>query len=161
VDTFLAVASRREVREYSDAPLPADIVRRILDAGRLSGSSRNTQKWTFVVVSDREGMSEAVFAPANVRGAALVVAIVGDVAPFDVGRAAQNMLLTAWNEGVGSCPNGVRDAEAAERIAGGSVRIVLTFGYPAAPRRDPGSRTAEEWSARASRKPFDEVVRES
>ena len=159
MDTFLAVASRREVRAYADTPLPDAVVRRILDAGRLAGSSQNKQRWTFVVVSDREAMAAAVYAPENVRGAALVVAIVGEAAAFDVGRSAQNMLLTAWSEGVGSCPNGVRDADAAERVAGGRVAIVLTFGYPAAARRDPESRTAEEWSARANRKPFDEIVR--
>ena len=67
------------------------------------------------------------------------------------------MMLAAWNDGVGSCPNGVRDADAAERIVGAPVAIVLTFGYPAKPR-NPEARSAEEWSARAKRKPFDEVV---
>ena len=133
-------------------------MRRILDAGRLSGSSRNTQKWQFVVVGDHEAMAQCVYAPGNVLGAALVVAIAGAAGSFDVGRAAQNMLLAAWNDGVGSCPNGISDAEGAERIAGAPVSIVLTFGYPATPR-DPTAHTAEEWSARAKRKPFDEVVK--
>ena len=65
------------------------------------------------------------------------------------------MMLAAWNDGVGSCPNGISDAEAAERIVGAPVGIVLTFGYPAKPR-DPKAHTAEEWSARANRKPFDD-----
>jgi nitroreductase len=43
VDTWLAVASRREVRRYADRPLPDDVVRRILDAGRLAGSAKNRQ----------------------------------------------------------------------------------------------------------------------
>ena len=158
MDTFLAIASRRETRDYADTPIPDDVVRRILDAGRLSGSSRNMQKWEFVVVSDHEAMAQCVFAPGNVLGAALVVAIAGAAGSMDVGRAAQNMLLAAWNDGVGSCPNGISDAEGAERIAGAPVSIVLTFGYPAKPR-DPTAHTAEEWSARAKRKPFDEVVR--
>jgi nitroreductase len=68
------------------------------------------------------------------------------------------MMLAAWNEGVGSCPNGISDAEAAERIVGAPVGIVLTFGYPTKPR-DPNSRSPDEWSANAKRKPFDEVVR--
>jgi nitroreductase len=158
MDTFLAIASRREIRDYAETPIPGDIVHRILDAGRLSGSARNKQQWQFVVVSDHEAMAECVYAPGNVLGAALVVAIAGDARGLDVGRAMQNMLLAAWNDGVGSCPNGVSDGDAAERIAGAPVSIVLTFGYPAKPR-DPESHTAEEWSARANRKPFDEVVR--
>jgi nitroreductase len=159
MDTFHSIASRREVRDYEDTPLPDDVVHRILDAGRLSGSSQNTQKWQFVVLRDRQAVSEFVYAPANVLGAPLVVAIAGDAAGFDVGRAAQNMLLAAWNEGSGSVPNGIKDGDAAERLVGAPVSIVLTFGYPAK-RRDPSSRSAEEWSERANRKPFDEVVRE-
>jgi nitroreductase len=158
VDTFLAIASRREVRDYADTPLPDDVVRRILDAGRLSGSSQNKQAWEFVIVSNQDALAECVYAPSNVRDAKLVVAIAGAAGQFDVGRAAQNMLLAAWNEGVGSVPNGIRDPECAKRIVGAPVGIVLTFGYPARPR-DPNARTAEEWSARANRKPFDEVVR--
>jgi nitroreductase len=158
VDTFLAIASRRETRDYADTPIPEDVVHRILDAGRLSGSSKNTQKWEFVVVGDHEAMAQCVYAPGNVLGAALVVAIAGAAGGMDVGRAAQNMLLAAWNDGVGSCPNGISDAEGAERIAGAPVSIVLTFGYPAKPR-DATAHTAEEWSARAKRKPFDDVVR--
>ena len=96
--------------------------------------------------------------PTTSRGATLVVAITGSAFPFDKGRAAENMLLAAWNDGVGGCPNGISDAEAAERIAGAPVAIVLSFGYPAKPV-DPNARTAAEWSARAKRKPLDEVVR--
>jgi nitroreductase len=158
VDTYLTIASRREVRDYADTPIPDDVRHRILDAGRLSGSSRNRQQWEFVVVTDKEALARCVFAPENVLGAALVVAVAGAARGFYVGRAAENMLLAAWNEGVGSCPNGIRDAEGAERIVGAPVAIVLTFGYPAKPR-DPSSRTAEEWSARAKRKPLDDVTR--
>ena len=158
VDTYLAIASRREVRDYADTPLPDDVVHRILDAGRLSGSSRNAQGWEFVVVGDKNAMADCVYAPENVRGAALVVAIAGSARAFDTGRAAQNMLLAGWNDGVGSCPNGIRDAEGVARLVGAPVSIVLSFGYPAKPR-DPESRSAEEWSARANRKPFDDVVR--
>ncbi len=158
MDAYLAIASKRDVREYASTPIPDDVVRRILDAGRLAGSSRNKQARAFVIVSDRESLAEAVFEPQNVLGAALVVAIAGEASGFDMGRAAQNMMLAAWNDGIGSCPNGISDAEAAERVVGAPVGIVLTFGYPAKPR-DPNSRSAEEWAAGAKRKPFDEVVR--
>jgi nitroreductase len=159
VDAFQAIASRRETRSYTDTPIPDDVRRRILDAGRLSGSAGNSQKWEFVVLSDKDAVSRFVYAPGNVLGAQLVVAIVGDAGGFDMGRAAQNMMLTAWNAGVGSVPNGISDREAAEAHVGKPVGIVLTFGYPAKPR-DPESKTAEQWSESAKRKPFDEVVRE-
>jgi nitroreductase len=157
MDVFQAIASKRDVRAYAATPIPPDVERRILDAGRLSGSARNRQEWQFVVVSDREALARTVYAQENVRGAALVVAIAG-ARGFDAGRCAQNMMLAAWNDGVVSCPNGVADADEAERIVGAEVGVILSFGYPASPR-DPESRGADEWSARANRKPLDELVR--
>ena len=164
MDTFLAIASRREVREYEPRTLPAEVEERILDAGRLAGSGQNRQPWRFHVVPG-ELLADFVYAPSNLRGAPFVVAVVvsgkGPVS-FDAGRAAQNMLLTAWNEGVGSCPNGIADEPAAraalELEEDEKIAIVLSFGVPAKPR-DPESRSPEEWSARANRRPLQETVR--
>ena len=169
MDVRLATTSRREVRSYTGDPLPDEVAERILDAGRLAGSASNRQPWTFLVPGSRERverLAAAVFAPENVLGAALVVAVaVRGKGPtsFDAGRAAQNMLLQAWADGVGACPNGISDPDAAraaldvidddERIV-----IVLGFGYAASPR-NPSSRTPDEWSARARRRPLDDVVR--
>jgi nitroreductase len=161
VDPYLAIASKRDERAYTDTPVSAGVRERILDAGRLSGSSKNRQRWEFVVVTGeaRDRLAETVYAPENIASAALVVAIVGEAGAFDTGRCAQNMMLAAWGEGVASCPNGVRDPDAAAEICGGEVRAILSFGHPAR-QRDPASRTAEEWSARANRKPLSELVRE-
>jgi nitroreductase len=157
VDVFTAIASKRDERRYADRPIPDEAIGRILDAGRLAGSSRNRQDWEFVVVSDRDALAGTVYAPDNVRTAALAIAIVCPRA-FDVGRAVQNMMLAAWGDGIASCPNGVADAAAAAELIGGEPAIVLSFGYPARPR-DPESRPAEEWSRRANRKSLDEVSR--
>jgi nitroreductase len=161
VDTLLAIASKRDERRYAEQPIPAEVVERILDAGRLSGNSQNKQAWRFVVVEDearRERLADAVYAPDNVRGAALAIGITGRV--YDAGRCSQNMMLAAWNEGVASCPNGIRDAAAAAQVLDleeGELAIVLSLGYPARPR-DPEARTAEEWSERANRKPLDQLA---
>ena len=157
MDTFLAIASKRDERAYASTPIPDDVVTRILDAGRLAGSARNVQPWEFVIVSDQEALAATVHVPENVRTAALAVAIAGPRG-LDVGRCVQNMMLAAWNDGVVSCPNGIADPEGAQRIVGAEVAVILTFGYPARPR-DPNARSAEEWSARANRKPLDELVR--
>ena len=159
VDTFLTITSKRDVRQYAETAVPDDVRRRILDAGRLSGSSQNRQEWEFVVVETaQQELARAVYAPHNVASARFVVAIVGAVRPFDAGRAAQNMMLAAWNDGVASTPNGVADEDIAAQICGGHVRMVLSFGYPATPR-DPTTRSAEDWSSRANRKSLAEVVR--
>ena len=163
MDTFLGIASKRDTRSYADRSIPDDVAERILDAGRVAGSARNKQPWRFLVVESaerREQLADAVYAPDNVHGARLVVAIQSSSA-MDVGRCMQNMMLAAWNDGVASCPNGIADAERARAALGlgedEPVATVLTFGYPARDR-DPESRPAAEWSARADRKPLDELV---
>jgi nitroreductase len=167
MDVRLAIASRREVRDYADGPIPEDVQRRILDAGRLAGSSKNSQPWRFVIVESPdvcEQLAGLVYEPENIRGAQLIVALAvsgkGPVS-FDAGRCAQNMLLAAWGEGVGSCPNGMPDRDAVGALlglrGGEQPTIVLTFGYPAKPR-DPSRKPAEEWSAGAGRKPLDALV---
>lgn len=167
MDAFLAVVSKREVREYSDRPVPDDVRRRILEAGRIAGSAANRQPWRFLVLDDegfRERVAETVFEPRNVLRAHFTVAIVvsgkGPLA-FDAGRAAQNMMLAAWNEGVGSSPNGMPDRDATAELLGVGEEerpvIILTFGYPAR-SRDPEARSVEEWLGKAKRKPLEELV---
>lgn len=169
MDAYLAIVSKREVRDYDPRPLDPAAERRILEAGRVAGSSRNRQSRRFVVLRDPdlvEAAAAGVYSPENVRRAALVVAVVvGAKGPtdFDAGRAAQNMMLAAHNDGIGSCPNGISDAEAMAAAAGleegEQVATVISFGYPAKPR-DPERRSADEWIAGANRKPFEDVVSE-
>lgn len=167
MDAYLAIVAKREVRTYADRPIPEEVVERLLEAGRVTGSSMNRQAWRFLALETpeiRHAVADTVYAPANLRGAALAVAIVvtgGATADFDAGRAAQNMMLAALNDGVGSCPNGVADrARFAELIAleeGERPAIVLSFGFPARAYR-PEDRSPEEWIRRARRKPATEVV---
>jgi FMN reductase [NAD(P)H] len=166
MDVYLAVASKRDWRSYADRPVPPDMQQRILDGGRLAGSGVNKQPWRFVVVESDEAkqlVSQVVYAAGNIETCAFAVAIVteGGGSPIDVGRALQNMFLVAWNEGVVSCPNGMADQQAAARALGldeGWLPVnIPSFGYP---KRDlaPESKSAEEWSAEANRKPLDELV---
>lgn len=168
MDTTLAISSRRDERRYLPEPLPEDVVTRILDAGRLAGSAGNRQPWSFVVPTARErveALAASVFVPENVLRAGLVVAVVvsgkGPVS-FDAGRAVQNMLLAAWNEGIASCPNGIADRDAVKAALDLGEEetpvIVLAFGLPER-ARNPDARTAAEWSARANRRPLEDIVR--
>lgn len=167
MDTYLAVASKRDWRSYADRPVPEDVRRRILDGGRVSGSGVNKQPWRFVVVESaeaRERVAGVVYAAANIETCAFAIAIAteGGGSALDVGRALQNMFLVAWNEGVVSCPNGISDPQAAAAALGlpdGWLPVnIPSFAYP---KRDldPTSKSAEEWSAEANRRPLDELVR--
>jgi nitroreductase len=166
VDAYLTIVSKREVRNYADRQIVADARRRILEAGRVSGSSANKQEWRFIAVESdtkRERLAELVYVPGNVLGASLIVVVAtsGGRGSFDAGRASQNMMLAAWSDGIGSCPNGMPDSGAVGEMlglhAGEEPAIILTFGYPSRPV-DLERRTPREWIERADRKPFDEVV---
>ena len=163
MDAYLAIVSKRDTRRYAEREISPDLERRILEAGRLAGSAMNRQPWRFVVVGTpeaRKRIAETVYVPENVLGAKLVVAIVGS-AGLDAGRCAQNMMLAAWNDGVVSCPNGMPDAGLTAGALGlqGDERpaVVLSFGYPVTGHTGE-RRSADEWIARAERKPLDELV---
>lgn len=168
MDVPLAVTSKRDLGRYTGRPVDDAVADRILDAGRLAGSARNRQPTRFLIPEGAalHAVARAVYGPGNVLGAGLVVALVvtpgGNLVDFDAGRAAQNMMLAAWAEGVGSCPNGVADREAMSAALGVDeperVVVVISFGVPV-PARDPARRTPEEWSARARRLPLASVVR--
>ena len=53
MDAYLAVASKRDQREYAERPVPEEAVRRSLDAGRVAGSAKNRQPWRLLVLGDR------------------------------------------------------------------------------------------------------------
>lgn len=168
MDAYLAVVSKREVRGYQARPVPEDVLTRILEAGRATGSSRNRQPWRFVLVTDRarlNAMSTCVSRPSNLLGsaAAIVVALTSPQAAFDGGRAAQNMMLAAWALGVGTCPNTPTDAGAVRRLLALpddlTVITILSMGYPApGERRPPQTARPEGVLARIDRRPLAEVA---
>ena len=140
MDAATCIRTKRDSRAYADKPIRNETLQRILRAGRMAGSSKNTQPWRFVVLRDgsRKGELAACgqFAQ-HVPSAPVIIALV--LAPgggeFDAGRAAQNMMLAGWAEGITSCPVVMHDRECAARVLGlpegHRVAIVLAFGYPA------------------------------
>lgn len=165
MDTYLALVSKREVRSYSDAPIPDNLLTRILQAGRATGSSRNRQEWEFVVVrgqSALDRLAPTVSAPSNISGCQVAIAIVLTNQPgWDGGRVAQNMMLAAWAEGLGTCPNTPRDRAACFNVLGlpDSVEIatILSVGYPAKPIQV--STDPDAILRRINRKPLSDLVR--
>jgi len=149
MDTWTAIRTKRMVRRFEDRPLDPGHLTRIVDAGRHAASSKNSQRWDFIVVEDRETLrrlSEVGPYAGHLAGAAAAVALVtpdprgpgGSLsAIWDVGMAAANMQLAAWELGVGSCPATVYEQERARDIlgypAGRHCGWILSFGYPADP----------------------------
>jgi nitroreductase len=141
-DTYERITGLRVVRMYRPDPIEDTNLDMILEAGRWTGSSKNTQPWAFVVVTepgDRQSLAECGSFTGPLLGAPLVVVVVrlpggGD---FDMGRAAQNMMQAAAALGIGSCPVTLhREASARKRLNvpdDHGCRWALAFGYPDLP----------------------------
>lgn len=140
MEVFDAIRTILAVRQYEDRPVPAEIVRRIIEAGRLTGSSMNGQPWHFIVVKDRDTLQEigklTRYGPYIAQAPlAVVVAIAKSVFSISDGsRAIQSMMLTAWSEGVGSNWAGFMGPDEIKPLLGIpedlDVLAILPFGYP-------------------------------
>lgn len=138
-----AIRQKRAVRQFKDEPLPEAAILAILNAGRRAQSSKNTQPWHFIAITDKsilEGLSQCGQWAGHLAGAALGVALLSENPEekfqrlFDLGQAAAYMQLAAWELGIGSCPASIYDADQARRLLGFPtdlhLRIALSFGYP-------------------------------
>jgi nitroreductase len=144
MQVFDAVRTVLAVRSYQDKPVPSDVVRRIVEAGRLTASSMNGQPWHFIVVENRDTLRQlgalARTGPYIAQAPlAIVVAIEKtQFAVSDASRAVQSMILTAWSEGVGSNWVGFLGLTEANSLLGIpdnlDVLAILPFGYPAQAR---------------------------
>jgi nitroreductase len=145
MEVFEAVRTVLAVRNYQDKPVPPDTVRRIVEAGRLTASSMNSQPWHFIVVDDRDMLGRlGALARTGpyIAQAPLAVIIAIEKTRFavsDGSRAIQSMILTAWSEGVGSNWVGFLGFSQVKPLLGIpdelDVLAILPFGYPAAPGR--------------------------
>lgn len=142
MDVFTAVKSRREVREYKEATPPVEHILKILEAGRLSPSSKNTQPWHFIVITDKKKLEEiSRLTPTGsfIKRAAFAIALLMEPwasrPEIDAGRAMQQMMLVAWELGLGSCwVSNFKEDEVKKLLkAPGRLRLVtvVPFGYPA------------------------------
>jgi nitroreductase len=137
------------VRRFEDRPLEPAHLERILDAGRHAASSKNKQRWDFIAIEDRErlrALSAVGPFAGHIAGAAAAVALVtpdpsvpnaSTSILWDLGIAAENMMLVAWELGIGSCPATVYEPDLARELLGYppdmACNYLLSFGYPANP----------------------------
>jgi nitroreductase len=166
VETWDAITSRRNVRQFADRPIDDDELDRVLEAGRRAPSSRNSQPWDFVVVTDRAQLGELskVWRGAGhvAQSAATIALVVEDTddrrrretVQYDLGQATMAMMIAAADLGIGSGHSGVGDQEQAREVLGvpddRRVAMLIDLGYP----EDRPLRQLK----RPNRRPFDEVV---
>jgi nitroreductase len=167
METWDAIRARRNVRQYTDQPIPREHLERICEAGRRAPSSQNWQPWHFIVVIDREQLTELAKAwptgGTHIARSAATIALVGqdwedqmhrEWLLYDFGQATAFMMLAATDLGIGSGHSSVRDQEQAQKVLGfpdGHTAVYLIgLGYPADGRLRPLSSV--------NRRPFDEIV---
>lgn len=153
--TYDFIVGLRAIRSYRDEPLSDDDLTAILEAARWTGSSKNRQDWSFVVVSEPDqvrALAECGDFTDPVRAAAATIVLVEEPGgyEFDMGRVAQNIMLAAKAIGVASCPITLHRGDDARRVLGAPddrrVRYAIALGYPsadAAPRTAGGRKPAQ------------------
>jgi nitroreductase len=156
-----AIRSRRAVRLFSAEPVPEELIAQIIEAGGRSQSSKNTQPWQFILIQNRttlEKLAKTGDFAGHLAGANFAVALVGEAThqwnSFDLGQAAAQMQLCAWELGVGSCIAAIYQVDEARSLLGVPANTnffcVISFGYPAAEHKP---------LKLGGRKPLDTIVR--
>jgi nitroreductase len=146
MDLTEAIRTKRAVRQFSDQPIPIADLLAILNAGRRAQSSKNTQPWQFIAITNKETLSKLSTLgqyAGHLAGAAAAIAILTPdpgqrwSIMFDAGQAAAYMQLEAWGRGIGSVPATIYEPEAARQVLGAPpewhVNVIFSFGYPANP----------------------------
>jgi nitroreductase len=159
MDAYRAIITKRDTRAYTDEPIEEEALRRVLQAGRMAGSSKNRQPVRFVVVRDKAHMAELAKCgdfsePLGPATAAIAVCVGPEGLDFDGGRAAQNIMVAAWNEGIASCPVRIHHEDCGRKVLGlpegWRISMVIALGHP-----DPNV----PMSLNAKRRPWEEYVR--
>ena len=160
-ETYRTIVTKRDTRAFDGRSIPDDILNRLVQAARMAGSAKAAEPVRLILVRD-QAQKDALaqcgrFTPhiptCAVAAVFVLVPEFGEVGapftifrgPFDAGRAAQNLMLAAWAEGIASCPASMHDEEQARAVLGlppgHVVANVIALGYPAvAPDTVTGTR---------------------
>jgi nitroreductase len=165
MNTLEAIRLKRAIRIFSDQPIPEIAILTILNAGRRAQSSKNSQPWNFIAISDKtvlEELSQCGTYASHLAGAALGIVIVhanpGERFQllFDIGQTAAYMQLAAWELGIGSCLASIYEADKARELLGFPnnmfTRFAISFGYP----QEPALLTLTP--KKGGRRPLNEII---
>jgi nitroreductase len=140
VETFEAIRTVLAVRQFRDTPIPEAVVREIVESGRLTASSANSQPWHFIVVQNKDTLRQlGALARTGpyIAQAPLAIVVAMSQSPYaisDTSRAIQSMVLAAWSQGVGSNWVGFHNLESVNPVLDipndMDVLAIVAFGYP-------------------------------
>src|SRR5262249_25938444 len=141
MEVYEAARTVLAVRNYQEKAVPPDVIRRIVEAGWVTGSGMNNQPWNFIVVEGRDmlrPLGSVARTGSYVAHAPLAIVVVIQRTKFsvsDASRAIQSMILTAWSEGIGSNWVGFLNLDEVKPLLGipGDLDVlaIVPFGYPA------------------------------
>lgn len=149
MDFLSLIKKRRSVRDYQDKPIEEGKLKRVLNAARLAPSARNSQKWKFIVVKDKEKkekLAQIAKGQTFISEASVVVVGVGleadrtitcDVPTYavDLAIAMDHVTLAAVNEDLGTCWIGAFDQKKAKELLNvpesAKITALMPLGYPA------------------------------
>jgi nitroreductase len=158
MDAYKAIVTKRDTRSYTSEPIPKETLLRLAQAGRMAGSAKNRQPVRLIIIVDKENMAEIAKCgdfsqPLGPATAAIAVCLAPDESEFDAGRAAQNVMVAAWNEGIASCPCRIHHVDCGRETLGlppgWYVPIVIALGWP---------EPSVPMSMGRARKPLEEYV---
>ena len=137
---YEAIVSKRDLRMYTAEPIADESMARILQAGRMAGSAKNVEANRLIVITDQAVQDALVKAGDFASWIGSSATIIGFASPsselrlFDVGRQAQNMMIAAHDEGIGTCPVTLGHADVTRAAVGlpndWVMPMVITLGYP-------------------------------
>ena len=141
MEAFDCIATKLDIREYSNEDVPANIRSSILEAARLTGTGLNTQHWRFVLVKDKDNLKKLAEDSTSgkwVAGANFAIIVLTNPKygfhMIDAGRVLQNMQLAAWDQGIGSgLFTGVKEEKLRNDFAipmDLNPAVIVGFGYP-------------------------------
>ena len=119
---YRAIVSRRTIRQFKQKPIPKTVLKKLINAARMAPSAANLQPLEFIIITDKD-ICAKVFAhlrwagyiapfgipPPDKRPVAYFAVLLNKIkaqpkyVAYDVGAAVQNILLAAWEQGIGSC----------------------------------------------------------
>ncbi|HEY7705313.1 MAG TPA: nitroreductase family protein [Acidimicrobiia bacterium] len=155
-ETYDRILRLRAIRSFDGRPLEASDLGAVLEAGRWTGSSKNRQGWSFVVVTDpaqRDALAACGDFTQPVEDAPVTIALIQEPNgnDFDIGRLAQNLMLAADALGLASCPVTLHRSAQAATVLGlppeAKVRYAIALGYPGvnpSPAKYGGRKPMEE-----------------
>jgi nitroreductase len=168
MDLLEIIKNRRSIRSYKKRDLPQEIIEKLLEAARWAPSAGNVQPWAFVVVSSqkmKQSLSMAAFGQRDLEEASVVFVVCADeklaeqsygargkslFCLQDTAAAVQNILLTAYSLGLGSCWIGAFKEDEVRQIIKAPKEMrpiaLIPVGYP------------NEAPAARSRRPISEIM---